>query len=86
MEMESERDTVYCKAMCGNNFHKECISHWATTKRATTGRVTCPCCRTEWIQEQADSETLRSAVSRKETTDEGYVNIADELGISRERG
>jgi hypothetical protein len=34
-------DTVYCRAMCGNNLHKECFNQWARSKRQEVVQVTC---------------------------------------------
>jgi len=45
-------DTIYCKAMCGNNFHKECFNQWAKSKRQERLRVTCG---KNYIQYHADS-------------------------------
>jgi hypothetical protein len=33
--------TVFCKAMCGNNIHKECFNQWARSKRQEMTEVTC---------------------------------------------
>lgn len=37
----SLQDTVFCKAMCGNNIHKECFDQWARSKRQEGVEVTC---------------------------------------------
>lgn len=53
---------------------------WAKTKGA--GKVTCPFCRSGWQDVESVSEVRRE----DGVMDEGYVNVADQLGISRERG
>ena len=79
-EFESEEAVVWCRAACGQNIHKQCFEMWARTKG--NRNVTCPFCRSKW---QGDEDV--SKVSREEgVLDEGYANVADQLGISRERG
>ena len=41
LEEASLNETLYCKAQCGNNIHKECFSQWARNKRAEGVAVTC---------------------------------------------
>lgn len=84
METGSGKEAlVWCKAACGQNIHKQCFDMWASTKRSS-GKITCPYCRSNW---EVDAETLdvanikRSGVLNKD----GYVNIADQLGISTQR-
>ncbi|KAF9738637.1 hypothetical protein PMIN06_001950 [Paraphaeosphaeria minitans] len=75
---------VYCKAACGNNVHKSCMQSWIVAKGA--GRATCPYCRAKWedsdvggaFSGQVDLKSARR-------TEEGYVNIASQLGLSDER-
>ncbi|TVY73615.1 E3 ubiquitin-protein ligase Zswim2 [Lachnellula suecica] len=50
-EMEAGEDIVWCKAACGQNFHKECFEQWRRSKHG--GRVTCVYCRTEWQEDGA---------------------------------
>ena len=76
----SKEEIVYCKAACGNNIHKDCFQQWAATKKGE--EVTCPFCRTAW---QGDEETLNNVVGKGRVTDEGYVNVAEQLGMSGRR-
>jgi hypothetical protein len=76
----SKEEIVYCKAACGNNVHKECFQQWAATKKGE--EVSCPFCRTPW---QGDEETLKIAVGKGRVTGEGYVNVAEQLGMSTRR-
>ncbi|KAF2967040.1 hypothetical protein GQX73_g6541 [Xylaria multiplex] len=78
---EDTEDTVYCRATCGQNMHKECFEMWAATKRQRThGTVTCPMCRSEW---QSDEEDMVKRIKKTGITGaDGYVNVADQLGIS----
>ncbi|KAJ5918156.1 hypothetical protein N7454_010531 [Penicillium verhagenii] len=41
---EDERNLVYCKAQCGNNFHEACLTEWLDHINVPT----CPMCRIEW--------------------------------------
>jgi hypothetical protein len=50
-DMEPDEDIVWCKASCGQNFHKDCFEQWKISKRG--GRVTCVYCRAEWQEEGA---------------------------------
>ena len=67
-------DTVYCKAMCGNNIHKECFNQWAQSKSGY--EVTCVYCRTKW-DDKGD---------RQENDGQEYLNLAKMVGVSRTRG
>ncbi|KAJ4386125.1 hypothetical protein N0V93_009017 [Gnomoniopsis smithogilvyi] len=89
-EMQSgtgQEALVWCKAACGQNIHKQCFDMWATTKRQGSGlgsgKVTCPYCRSDW--ESDEDEVNVASIQRGAPTKEGYVNVADQLGISRRR-
>ncbi|KAJ9297936.1 hypothetical protein DTO271G3_4157 [Paecilomyces variotii] len=75
-------EIVWCKAACGNNVHKVCFRRWAMTQRANG--VRCVYCRSDW---QADEKGLELAtlLQHGRVNDDGYVNVADQLGISGER-
>ncbi|KAH6648652.1 hypothetical protein BKA67DRAFT_538673 [Truncatella angustata] len=82
MPFEESDSTVYCRAQCGQNIHMECFEMWAATKRQDSGardQVTCPMCRTPW---QGDDDMINKIRNRGVIGSEGYVNIADQLGIS----
>lgn len=86
MEKDKPSKIVWCRAACGQNIHKECFEMWAKTKRrqdgAATGKeVTCPYCRSVW---EGDDDMI-GKIKKGNVTSEGYVNVADQLGISRER-
>lgn len=85
-EFEAADKTVYCKATCGNNIHTECFEMWAATKRQSPGakdQVTCPMCRSLW---QGDNDVVKKIMNTGVVGREGYINVADQLGISRIRG
>ncbi|KAI1372517.1 hypothetical protein F4677DRAFT_456556 [Hypoxylon crocopeplum] len=83
MPFEGAEDIVYCRATCGQNIHKECFEMWATTKRnSARDQVTCPMCRTPW---QGDDDMVKKIKNTGVVGFDGYVNVADQLGISRER-
>lgn len=73
-------EVVYCKAACGNNIHKECFERWAATKKGK--EVTCPFCRTPW---QGDPDTLKKIAEAGPVNEDGYVNVANQLGITGKR-
>jgi len=80
-ELDAEdKDIVFCRAACGNNLHRECFEQWA---RSQAGKaVTCVYCRTPW---QGDQSSIKNVKRKGEINDEGYVNIATELGLSGTR-
>ncbi|TQN66683.1 E3 ubiquitin-protein ligase Zswim2, partial [Colletotrichum shisoi] len=84
-EAESKETIVWCRAACGQNIHKECFETWAATKRrggGGGGDVTCPFCRSVW---QGDEKMVKDIKKGGKVTREGYVNVADQLGISTQR-
>lgn len=82
--MEEDEELVFCRAQCGQNLHKECFDMWARTKRTSArDQVTCPMCRTPW---QGDDKIVANIKDMGILTGEGYVNVADQLGISQQRG
>ncbi|GKT98164.1 e3 ubiquitin-protein ligase zswim2 [Fusarium langsethiae] len=74
-----EASIVWCAATCGHNFHKDCFEIWAKTKH---GNVTCPLCRSDW---KGDESLVATVQKDKAQVDDGYLNVSDQLGISRER-
>ncbi|KAK5656432.1 hypothetical protein OQA88_4813 [Cercophora sp. LCS_1] len=84
-EMEAEGEAiVWCRAACGQNIHKECFEMWAATKRRQDAgaEVTCPYCRSVW---EGDEDVAKKINRKGKMTEEGYVNVADQLGISGKR-
>ncbi|KAI9738083.1 MAG: hypothetical protein M1818_005511 [Claussenomyces sp. TS43310] len=59
-DMSANEDLVWCKAACGQNFHRECFEQW---KRSKAGRqVTCVYCRSEW-QEDGNSSAAPGSLA-----------------------
>jgi hypothetical protein len=83
--LEKDEALVYCRASCGQNMHKACLEMWAATKRAqgSAAKVTCPYCRQPW---EGDQEMVKKIETTGKVGAEGYRNVADQLGISTERG
>ncbi|KAL9097243.1 MAG: hypothetical protein Q9165_000670 [Trypethelium subeluteriae] len=85
-EGDDADDIVWCKASCGNNIHKTCFEQWAATKKVanygSAAQVTCPFCRSPW---QGDEDSLKKIAKCGAKNAEGYVNVAEQLGISQER-
>jgi hypothetical protein len=73
---------VYCKAGCGNNVHKDCMQSWMTAK---AGKATCPYCRAQWAVEDVGSFEGKVDLEGATRSEDGYVNIARQLGLSGER-
>lgn len=57
---------------------------WASTKKQNggTAKVPCPYCRSAW---EGDYDMIKKINNTGKTNSEGYVNVADQLGISTER-
>ncbi|KAF2759768.1 hypothetical protein EJ05DRAFT_308944 [Pseudovirgaria hyperparasitica] len=81
MEINKEK-IVWCKAACGNNMHKQCWEQWAATKSSQSS-VTCPYCRAIWQQD--DDVDIRKHAKTGTKNDEGYVNVASQLGLTGKR-
>ncbi|KAM0359355.1 hypothetical protein ACHAPY_003023 [Fusarium culmorum] len=79
LDAKEEASIVWCAATCGHNFHKECFTIWAKTKH---GNITCPLCRSDW---KGDESLVASVQKNKADVEDGYLNVADQLGLSRER-
>ncbi|MCJ1298910.1 hypothetical protein MMC08_001701 [Hypocenomyce scalaris] len=80
-EFEPDKEEiVWCKAACGNNIHKECFEQWARSQKGK--EVRCVYCRAPW---QGDEDSLRNTKVKRKINDEGYVNVAAELGLSGAR-
>lgn len=82
LEVDDPGSIVWCRAACGQNIHQECFQMWAHTKGAS-GNVTCPMCRSVW---KGDEGAVAKVRKDKGDIEEGYINVADQLGISRFRG
>lgn len=81
MELDEEHNPlVWCRSQCGHNLHKTCFYQWAASQRGT--QVRCVYCRTPWDLDVGDVAAVRSTGRR---TADGYVNVADQFGISRTR-
>jgi len=82
-ELEDKEHTVYCRSSCGNNVHSECMQKWNAISR---GKPTCPYCRAKWGEETSIKGKLGELdISRLERNEEGYVNVAEQLGLDSER-
>lgn len=81
-EPDSGEKILYCKASCGNNIHADCFNMWKATKPA--GRVTCPFCRSPWQDDAAGLKGLAGG-GNGQVNEEGYINVAGQLGLSGRR-
>ncbi|KPI46076.1 uncharacterized protein AB675_809 [Cyphellophora attinorum] len=82
MEMVADggEELVWCKAACGNNMHKSCFDQWVASQRGST--VKCVYCRTPW---EMDAKDLKKAATQGAINGEGYVNVAEQFGMSGRR-
>ncbi|KAI9697034.1 MAG: hypothetical protein M1836_004995 [Candelina mexicana] len=81
LDLEADTDDiVWCKAACGNNIHKHCFEQWAASQRGK--EVKCVYCRTLW---QGDVDVSKNISTEGILNEEGYVNVADQLGLSGRR-
>lgn len=71
--MEPGEDIVWCKAACGQNFHKECFEQWRQSKMG--GRVACVYCRTEWEDEETQPKTAVEKLKQSAPQIGSYKNI-----------
>lgn len=83
MELDEKQDKlVWCKAACGNNMHKSCFDAWAASQNKSGNEARCVYCRSIWQRETSENDSIKRA---GELTSEGYVNVAEQLGMSRAR-
>lgn len=81
MDFEEEHnELVYCKAACGNNMHKDCFEQWAKSQAGQV--VKCVYCRTPW---QVDAGNINELLKAGSVSADGYVNVANRLGMTGER-
>jgi uncharacterized Zn-finger protein len=84
-DLDSGKETiVYCKASCGNNIHQSCMKKWISM--ATRGKATCPYCRAIWAGDTGPDVKLGDVDTKGlKRNEDGYVNVAQQLGLSGER-
>lgn len=76
-EFEDGEEVVWCRAACGNNVHQSCFAQWAKQRG---GAGTCPFCRSRWVTAPAKIGAVDKSQGR--VAQDGYVNVASQLGIS----
>ncbi|KAI4960443.1 hypothetical protein J4E86_002065 [Alternaria arbusti] len=82
-ELGENESIVYCKASCGNNVHKACMANWIAVSK---GKATCPYCRAKWEADIGFEGKLGEVDTKNlERNEDGYVNVAGQLGLSGER-
>mmetsp|Transcript_39802 Transcript_39802/g.65162 ORF Transcript_39802/g.65162 Transcript_39802/m.65162 type:complete len:479 (+) Transcript_39802:186-1622(+) len=91
-EIDGSEATTYCRARCGNNVHVECFNEWKGNALRAAQPVLCMFCRCEWQYEagQREAKSVRHdhVVHRTDVhqnSNEGYLNLADEQGMSMRR-
>ncbi|KAJ4365220.1 hypothetical protein N0V83_008838 [Neocucurbitaria cava] len=82
-ELSDKESVVYCKVSCGNNVHKDCMQKWMAMTR---GKTTCPYCRAKWAEDTGLEGKLGNVdIKGLERNEDGYVNVAGQLGLSGQR-
>jgi hypothetical protein len=82
-ELGAKDTIVYCKASCGNNVHEDCMQKWLAISK---GKATCPYCRAKWEADAGYEGKLGSMdTNGLQRNEDGYVNVAGQLGLSGER-
>ena len=77
-------EIVYCKTGCGNNVHKTCMQSWIQV--AARGKATCPYCRAKWDTAEVFDGNLGNIDTKGlQRNEDGYVNVAGQLGLSGDR-
>ncbi|BCS28967.1 RING finger protein [Aspergillus puulaauensis] len=82
----SEEEIVWCRAACGNNIHKTCFQQWAATQNSQG--IRCVYCRSPWQNQDVDCKpdmSLEQLVGEGQVGEDGYVNVARQVGLSGER-
>ncbi|OCF55713.1 hypothetical protein L486_06464 [Kwoniella mangroviensis CBS 10435] len=70
---------------CGKPLHTECFQMWAMTARSKGNDVTCVWCRSPWPTEDGGAGKGKGKASGPQYSSMGYLNMAAEAGMSRER-
>lgn len=83
LDARRPESTVGCRAACGQNMHHKCFATWARTR---AGHATCSMCRTRWQGDSDTDATVASVQLDQAADNEGYANVANQLGISTVRG
>ncbi|KAJ0414964.1 RING finger domain protein [Aspergillus carlsbadensis] len=87
MEFAPDKEIIiWCRAACGNNVHANCFHKWAATQNSRG--VRCVYCRSPWQVEDADGKVemdLEQLRTQGEVGEDGYVNVASQMGMSGER-
>lgn len=87
LDANDKSSVVWCRAACGQNFHRFCFGTWAKACAGGTKGVTCPLCRSPWDTQEEDAGAGAAVDTEKGVQGrDGYVNVADQLGISGIRG
>ncbi|KAI5286214.1 hypothetical protein KEM54_006963, partial [Ascosphaera aggregata] len=88
-------DVLWCRAGCGNNVHTSCFKQWASTATAEGKEVKCvywfvphpaeakAVHRTPWAPDLGD---ISSLLTNATLGNEGYLNVAEALNLSNNRG
>ncbi|PBP21713.1 RING finger domain protein (Znf1) [Diplocarpon rosae] len=78
-ESNKSEDILWCKGVCGNNIHRHCFEQWA---KSQPGTPKCVYCRAPW---KGNADSIKRISKHGQLSQEGYVNISSELGLSGER-
>ncbi|WVN85326.1 uncharacterized protein L203_100471 [Cryptococcus depauperatus CBS 7841] len=81
---EDKKNLVYDESLggCGRPLHTQCFKMWALSARNFNKNVTCVWCRSPWAD---NSSSRKRNKSGPQYSSLGYLNMAQEAGMSRER-
>lgn len=85
MDLETEgEELVWCKAACGQNLHKGCFEQWVKSQKGK--EISCVYCRAAWQGDDDSIAKIQKVKEKGKVNQEGYMNVAEELGLSGHRG
>ncbi|WWC89970.1 uncharacterized protein L201_004899 [Kwoniella dendrophila CBS 6074] len=70
---------------CGKPLHSQCFEMWAKTAKLKGNDVTCVWCRSPWSTEHGGQGAGNGKAGGPQYTSGGYLNMAAEAGMSRQR-
>lgn len=82
---ESTDNFVYCEESCRGPIHRDCFNTWVGNCRGSGKKVTCVYCRATWPGIAGAAAGRGVQVGGQPSCDGQYLNLADVIGIDRER-
>ncbi|GLI81276.1 hypothetical protein PoHVEF18_009652 [Penicillium ochrochloron] len=86
MDFAPKDKTVWCQTGCGNNVHEVCFKQWARASLTSQGSIRCVYCRTSWPSPGSNNPNVDDLRKNGTIGREGYINVAEQFGLSPKRG